>query len=273
MRLLVVGGGPAGVSAALQARELGEDVTLLEAEQVGGTNWNRGPAPVRTLARAARLVRESSSWAGFGLEGPRPVPNLEAVLANSTRVARYVHEKKNMAGLLRGAGIDLVDHLGPVRFAGPHAVRAEDGRSWPGDRIIVTVGCRAAQLPAPGGDLALTYNDIVTLKALPREVAVIGGADTGCQMASILADFGVSVRLFEAGPALVPSADASISAALRAAFEDKGMHVLTGTRVRISKAAVNSSSSASAPAIRLSAAMSAPCSPRSAGPPTSTTSI
>ncbi len=232
MRLLVVGGGPAGVSAALQARELGEDVTLLEAEQVGGTNWNRGPAPVRTLARAARLVRESSSWAGFGLEGPRPVPNLEAVLANSTRVARYVHEKKNMAGLLRGAGIDLVDHLGPVRFAGPHAVRAEDGRSWPGDRIIVTVGCRAAQLPAPGGDLALTYNDIVTLKALPREVAVIGGADTGCQMASILADFGVSVRLFEAGPALVPSADASISAALRAAFEDKGMQVFTDTRVQ-----------------------------------------
>ena len=87
MRLLVVGGGPAGVFAALQARELGEDVTLLEAEQVGGTNWNRGPAPVRTMARAARLVRESSSWAGFGLEGPPPVPNLEAVLANSTRVA------------------------------------------------------------------------------------------------------------------------------------------------------------------------------------------
>ena len=232
MRLLVVGGGPAGVFAALQARELGEDVTLLEAEQVGGTNWNRGPAPVRTMARAARLVRESSSWAGFGLEGPPPVPNLEAVLANSTRVARYVHDKKDMAGHLRRGGIDLVDQLGPVRFTGPHTVQAEDGRSWQGDRIIVTVGCRAAQLPVPGGDLALTYNDIVTLKALPREVAVIGGADTGCQMASIFADFGVSVRLFEAGPALVPSADASISAALRAAFEDKGIQVLTGTRVQ-----------------------------------------
>ncbi len=229
--MLVVGGGPAGVSAALQARELGEDVTLLEAEQVGGTNWNRGPAPVRTLARAARLVREWSSWAGFGLEGPPPVPNLEAVLANSARVARYVHDKKDMAGHLRRNGIDLVDQLGPVRFTGPHTVRAEDGRSWHGDRIIVAVGCRAAPLPVPGGELALTYNDIRTLKALPREAAVIGGADTGCQMASIFADFGVSVRLFEAGPALVPSADASISAALRAAFENKGMQVFTGTRV------------------------------------------
>ncbi len=54
--LLVVGGGPAGVTAALQACELGAQVTLLEAGQIGGTSLNRGPAPVRTLARAARLA-------------------------------------------------------------------------------------------------------------------------------------------------------------------------------------------------------------------------
>src|SRR5208283_399835 len=75
--------------AAPSVKEQGNE-TLLEAEQVGGTNWNREPAPVRTLARAARLVNESSSWAGFGLDGHRPVPDLEAVLANSARVARYV---------------------------------------------------------------------------------------------------------------------------------------------------------------------------------------
>ncbi|MGH3176392.1 MAG: FAD-dependent oxidoreductase [Streptosporangiaceae bacterium] len=55
--LVVVGGGPAGVTAALQACELGAQVTLLEAGQIGGTSLNRGPAPVRTLARTARLAR------------------------------------------------------------------------------------------------------------------------------------------------------------------------------------------------------------------------
>jgi glycine/D-amino acid oxidase-like deaminating enzyme len=59
--LLVVGGGPAGTTAALQASELGGQVTLLEAGQVGGTSLNRGPAPGRTLARAARLARDRSS--------------------------------------------------------------------------------------------------------------------------------------------------------------------------------------------------------------------
>src|SRR6516164_2663540 len=116
--LLVVGGGPAGMSAAHQARELGAQVTLLEAGQVGGTNLNQGPAPVRTLARAARLARDWSSWERFGLEGHRPVPNLEAVLANCARVARYAHDKKDMAGHLRYHGIDLIDRLGPVRFTG-----------------------------------------------------------------------------------------------------------------------------------------------------------
>jgi pyruvate/2-oxoglutarate dehydrogenase complex dihydrolipoamide dehydrogenase (E3) component len=232
MRLVVVGGGPAGVAAAMQARQLGADVTLLEAEQVGGTSFNRGPAPVRTLARAARLARDWSSWASFGLDGPRPQPNLPAVLSNSTRVARYAHDKKDMAGHLRHNGVDLADQLGPVQFTDPHTLRADDGRTWRGDRIVVAVGGHSFLLPVPGGELALTYNDIRTLTALPKEVAVIGGADTGCQMASIFADLGARVRLFEAGPTLVPSADTSISAALGQSFEAKGMQLATGARVQ-----------------------------------------
>jgi pyruvate/2-oxoglutarate dehydrogenase complex dihydrolipoamide dehydrogenase (E3) component len=232
MRVLVVGSGPAGASAALQARELGADVTLLEAGQVGGTSLNRGPAPVRTLARAARLARDWSSWERFGLEGPRPVPNLEAVLANGARVARYAHDKKDIAGHLRHHGIDLEEHLGPVRFTGPHTMRAADGRTWRADRIVIAVGCRAAALPVPGGDLALSYEDILTLKALPGQVTVIGGADTGCQIASIFADFGAQVRLIEAGPRLVPGADSSISAALGQAFEARGIQVITGASVQ-----------------------------------------
>lgn len=232
MRLLVAGGGPAGAAAAMQARELGADVTLLEAEQVGGTSLNRGPAPVRTLARSARLARDWTSWERFGLEGPPPVPNLDAVLASSARVARHAHEKKDVAGHMRQYGVDLVEYLGPVRFADPHTLRAEDGRSWHGDRIIIAVGGHAAALPVPGGDLVLTYGDIRSLHALPPDVAVIGGADTGCQIASIFADFGVKVLLFEAGPLIVPGADATVSAALREAFEAKGMRVCTGARVR-----------------------------------------
>ena len=229
--LLVVGGGPAGVTAALQARELGARVTLLEAAQVGGTSLNRGPAPVRTLARAARLARDWSSWSSFGLRGPAPVPDLPAVLANSERVARYAHDRKDMAGHLRRQGIDLIQDLGPVGFAGPRTLTAGDGRAWSADRIIVAVGGRAGRLPIPGADLALTYEDIPSLTSLPGRVAVVGGADTGCQIASIFDDFGAAVTVFEAGPVLVPAADHSVSAELSWAFSAQGMTVATDTLV------------------------------------------
>ena len=231
LRVLVVGGGPAGVTAALQACELGAQVTLVEADRVGGTSLNRGPAPVRTLARAARLVRDWSSWPLFGLRGPAPVPDLAAVLANSERVARYAREKKDMSGHVRQHGIDLVEDAGPVGFTGPRAVAAADGRAWVADRIIIATGGHAARLPVPGAELALTYEDIVSLRSLPARVAVIGGADTGCQLASIFEDFGCAVTLFEAGPDLLPAADPTVSAELRRSFTAQGMTVATGTLV------------------------------------------
>jgi pyruvate/2-oxoglutarate dehydrogenase complex dihydrolipoamide dehydrogenase (E3) component len=229
--VLVVGGGPAGITAALQASELGARVIMLEAGQVGGTSLNRGPAPVRTLARAARLARDWSSWSSFGLRGPAPVPDLPAVLANSDRVARFAHDKKDVAGHLRRHGVDLIENIGPVGFTGPNSMAADDGRTWSADRIILAVGGHAARPPIPGAELGLTYEDIPSLTSLPERLAVIGGADTGCQIASIFADFGAAVTVFEGGPVLVPSADASVSAELGRAFASRGMTVLTNTLV------------------------------------------
>lgn len=232
LSVTVVGGGPAGVNAALQAIELGARVTLLEARQVGGTSYNEGPAPVRTLARAARLARDWSSWADFGLEGPPPVPHLQTMLANSDRVARYAHERKHMGEYLRSQGVDLVENLGAVRFVEPHTLSAADGRRWSGDRIILAVGGHAGRLPIPGSELALTYADIRTLRELPAAAAIVGGADTGCQLASILADLGVSVELFDTAATLLPNADISISRELSQAFARKGIELHTETLVQ-----------------------------------------
>jgi pyruvate/2-oxoglutarate dehydrogenase complex dihydrolipoamide dehydrogenase (E3) component len=159
---------------------------------------------VRTLARTARLARDWSSWAAFGLDGPPPVPNLPVVVANSDRVARYAHDKKDLAGHLRRHGIGLVENLGPVGFVDPHTVAADGARSWSADRIILAVGGHAGRLRIPGADLALTYEDIPSLASFPRRVAVVGGADTGCQIASIFDDLGAAVSLFEAGLSSYP---------------------------------------------------------------------
>lgn len=69
IKIIVVGGDPAGVQAALRAHELGADVTIIESNRLGETAFNEGPAPVRTLVRAARLRADTSLYSKFGLRG------------------------------------------------------------------------------------------------------------------------------------------------------------------------------------------------------------
>jgi pyruvate/2-oxoglutarate dehydrogenase complex dihydrolipoamide dehydrogenase (E3) component len=204
---------------------------VVEAKQVGGTSLNEGPAPVRTLARAARLMRDTQSWRQFGLRGDAPQVDIAAVLANANRVASYAHQQRRLAEVVRGQGIDLIEDAGPARSLDPHTVRIPDGRAFEGDAVIVAVGGHAGRLPIPGAEIALTYEDVRDLTALPASVAVVGGADTGCQLASILADFGAQVTLVEASPRLVPHADQDISATLADAFRRRGITVLTATLV------------------------------------------
>jgi dihydrolipoamide dehydrogenase len=86
-------------------------------------------------------------------------------------------------------------------------------------------------LPIPGAELGLTYEDVRGLTALPGRVCVIGAADTGCQLASIMADFGCYVSLLEYAPRVLPRRDLDVSTVLKDAFESRGMDVVTGAAV------------------------------------------
>ena len=171
--LLVVGGGPAGVTAALQARELGAEVTLLEAGHVGGTSLNRGPAPVRTLARAARLARDWTSWAGFGLEGPRsgaaPAGHFGQRRAGcSLRPREEAHVRPSPPPWHRSGR-----PAGPGSLPRPAHLERRRRSQLAGPAHHLAVGGHAARLPIPGQELALTYEDIST----PHRPAGCGGGD------------------------------------------------------------------------------------------------
>ncbi len=226
----MIGGGPAGVSAALQGAELGAQVTLVERKRVGGTSVNEGPAPIRTLARAARLARDARVWETFGLRGTPPEVDLEAAVANATRVADYSHDVKRMSDYIASCGVELVQGVGAAAFVDPHTIETADGRRYSGDAIVIAVGGHAGRLPIPGAELALTYEDIRQLTELPVSTVVIGGSDTGCQLASILVDFGSQVTVLEFADRIKPRSDHDVSTGLTAAFEAKGMRVVTGTR-------------------------------------------
>jgi pyruvate/2-oxoglutarate dehydrogenase complex dihydrolipoamide dehydrogenase (E3) component len=230
MKIVVVGGGPAGIKAALSARELGAEVTLLESARLGGTAFNEGPAPVRTLARAARLRADTSLFSTFGLEGNAPSVNFKEVIKNANRVAAYANEVRQVTAKVREKGIEVIDEAGPAHFVDTKTLEVADGRRFTGERIILAVGGTPRKLPIPGNELALSFHDLWGMEELPRRVTVVGGSATGCQLASILIDFGAQVDIIEFNDRLTPPSDADISHGLKAAFEARGMNVLNGTR-------------------------------------------
>ncbi len=228
MEVLIIGGGPAGVTAALRAADLGARVTLLERTWLGGTCTDDGCAPTRVLARAARLVRDAAQASAYGIALPPAKVDLAALLSETQRIVYRLHEKKQLRHHLERVGVTVHEETGDARFIGGLAVGLPDGRRFEAERIIVCVGGHARRLPILGGELALTHSDIWGLDRLPESMSIVGGAATGVQLATIFDSFGTRVRLLELAPRLLPAEDELISSILTASLNERGVEVLTG---------------------------------------------
>jgi pyruvate/2-oxoglutarate dehydrogenase complex dihydrolipoamide dehydrogenase (E3) component len=226
--LIVLGGGPAGVTAALRARELGATVALVEKGRMGGTCTNDGCVPTRVLAKAARLLRDYQQYADYGLQTTPPIANFSHLINRTQQIVYSIHEKKQLMSVLEEAGVVVYAGVGPANFVDPHSIRLPDGRYLEGDKFILCIGGHAARLNFPGADLAITHSDVWSLRGLPASVAIIGAAATGCQLASIFDAFGSSVTLLEMATTVLPREDQSTSEYIRNAFKSRGIQMVTG---------------------------------------------
>jgi pyruvate/2-oxoglutarate dehydrogenase complex dihydrolipoamide dehydrogenase (E3) component len=156
--------------------------------------------------------------------------NFREVIKNANRVSAYANEVRQVTAQVREKGIEVVDEVGPANFIDTKKLEVADGRRFGGDRIILAVGGTPRKLPIPGNELALSFHDLWGMEDLPERVTVVGGSATGCQLASILIDFGAQVDVIEFNDRLTPPSDVDISHGLEAAFKARGMNVLTGTR-------------------------------------------
>jgi pyruvate/2-oxoglutarate dehydrogenase complex dihydrolipoamide dehydrogenase (E3) component len=223
----IIGGGPAGLAAAIRARELGASVLVIEQDRLGGVCVNDGCVPTRTLARAARLRRDANHFAEFGIIGEVQGIDAARALERARHSMAIVRDNKAAAAESGLAGVDLVVGLGPASFRGPRQVGVA-GRTIEARKFLICAGGHARRLPVPGAELALSHSDIWTLPGLPDSVIVVGAASTGCQLASILAAFGLRVTLLEVAGRILREEDADVSATISAEFAGRGIEVVTG---------------------------------------------
>ena len=206
--VVVLGGGPAGVTAALRARELGASVALIERGRMGGTCTNDGCAPTRVLAKSARLMRDARQFSDYGLLlDSQPRVDFVRMMARTQQVIYQLQEKKQLLAHLADSGVDVFAEAGDATFIDPHTIGLQDGRTIQGEKIVLCVGGSARRLPFPGGEYALTHSDLWSMTELPKSIAIVGTGATGCQLASIFEAFGTHVTLIEIAPRILLSED------------------------------------------------------------------
>lgn len=223
----IIGGGPAGVTAALHASKLGARVALIERDRMGGTCTNDGCVPTRVLAKAARLVWDARQFDHYGLIGEPPQVRFERLIARTQQVVYQIQEKKQLIKHLEESGVDVFHGLGAASFLDPHRIQIGNQHELESDKVILCAGGHARRLGFPGAEHTLTHSDIWSLKQLPEKAVIIGSAATGCQLASILAAFGVQVSMLDIAPLILPAEDETTSVVMQRALEARGIHIHT----------------------------------------------
>jgi len=224
-RIIVVGAGPAGVSAALRSAELGARTVLITSGEFGGMAANDGPIPVRTLAHAARLIRDARQLGQYGVVVGDPALDYSRLLVRVRQVVEDARSHSSRRQDFDALGVTVHEQVGTARFFDPHTVETQSGLRFEGDAIILCTGGVERRLSIPGFELTSTHSDAWSLESVPPSMLVIGGGDTGVQVASIFNAFGSRIQLLQAGPRILPAVDEDVAGEVARAFRESGIDV------------------------------------------------
>jgi pyruvate/2-oxoglutarate dehydrogenase complex dihydrolipoamide dehydrogenase (E3) component len=224
--VIVVGAGPAGVMAALRAGDLGAKTALVTRDHFGGMAANDGPVPVRTLAHAARLIRDARQLERYGIKIGQPALDYSRLLDRVREVTCDVRAHSSLRRQIELANVKVYEQSGSVHFLDGHTLATATGEELQAKNIIICTGGTSRKLSVPGFELTATHSDAWSLKAIPPSMLVVGGGATGAQVASIFNAFGSKVQLFQTGPRIVPTEDEDVSIAVEEGFQQSGIEVL-----------------------------------------------
>ena len=228
MNVCVIGAGPAGAMAALRAAELGARTTLVTSDAFGGMAANDGPVPVRTLAHAARLLRDARQLNRYGITVSEPLLDYERLLKRVSEVVEDVRVHSSFRGLIDSFGAVVHEKTGDAHFVDSNTIETKSGLRLHADKFIICTGGMSRPLDVPGAELTATHSDAWGLTSVPPSMLVIGAGATGAQVASIFNSFGSRVQLFQSGPRILPTENEDVSSAVAAAFREAGVIVHEG---------------------------------------------
>ena len=236
--LAIIGGGPAGYTAAEKASKAGKDVVLFEQNAVGGTCLNVGCIPTKSLLYGAKQYYNATHAAKYGVTAENVTFDYAAMQKRKTIVVR-----KLVAGIkqrLNNEHCTVVNGFAKIVAQQPTTNDERlttiecNGQLYEAQNILICTGSTNFVPPIPGikdNPAIWDSTDALAATALPESIIIVGGGVIGMEFATLYHELGVPVTVIEAMPTILPNLDQDVVSVLLDKYRKAGINILTGTKV------------------------------------------
>ncbi|WP_314862735.1 dihydrolipoyl dehydrogenase [Porphyromonas endodontalis] len=223
--LIILGGGPAGYTAAERAARGGLNTLLIEKRALGGVCLNEGCIPTKTLLYSAKIWHLTEDAKKYGIEASANQFLMDKVNARKNKVVRKL--VAGIKGKMTNAGVTVVTGEGEILApTTPQEYSVKVGEeTYTAPRLLLASGSETFVPPIPGLDTVeyWTSREALESKELPKSIAIIGGGVIGMEFAAFYNRVGVEVHVIEMLPEILGGMDSEMGALLRAEYTKLGV--------------------------------------------------
>ena len=231
--LAIIGGGPAGYTAAEKASKAGKDVVLFEQNAVGGTCLNVGCIPTKSLLYGAKQYYNAAHAQKYGVTAENVTFDFAAMQKCKTIVVR-----KLVAGIkqrLNNEHCTLVSGFAKVENRTDELVTIScNDQTYEAENLMICTGSTNFVPPIPGikdNPAIWDSTDALAATELPKSIIIVGGGVIGMEFATLYHELGVPVTVIEALPSILPNLDPEVVAILADKYRKAGINIFTSTKV------------------------------------------
>ena len=227
-QVAIIGGGPAGYTAAEAAGKAGLSVVLFEKRSLGGVCLNEGCIPTKTLLYSAKVYDYARHASKYAVTVPEASFDLGKIVARKAKVVRKL--VLGIKAKLTAQQVQIV--TGEAEIVDAHTIRCGE-ETYTCENLLLCTGSETFIPPIPGLDQVpyWTHRDALDNKVLPASLAIVGGGVIGMEFASFFCSLGVKVTVVEMMDEILGGMDKGMSVLLRAEYAKKGIQFLLSTKV------------------------------------------
>ena len=228
---VIIGAGQAGIPLARSLAQAGWRTALVEREHVGGTCYNEGCTPTKTMIASARVAYLARRAGDFGVR----TGAVEVDMAAVRQRKRDLVESWRTGSERRLSATDNLDLvMAEASFVGPHelAIRPREGSAYVVEaaRVFINTGARPAVPPLPGLDTVpfFTSTTIMEVDQVPQHLLILGGGYIAVEFGQMFRRFGSEVTIVQRHDTLLPREDTDVAEAIAAILEQDGVRLVLG---------------------------------------------